>query len=84
MVTGLAVSQVRVSATNTLAITFVNDTAAAIVPPAGVYTVSQFNMTTPTAGGFVDTLVTPMTTLGVSLMNAVRLGLVNMGLIAGD
>jgi len=84
MVTGLAVSQVRVSATNTLAITFVNDTAAAIVPPAGVYTVGQFNMTTPTAGGFVDSLVTPMTTLGVSLMNAMRLGLVNMGLIAGD
>lgn len=39
---GLAIGNVRVSAANTLAITYVNDTAAAIVPTAETYAVVCF------------------------------------------
>lgn len=82
-VTGLAVTQVRISATNTLAVTYTNVTANAIVPPAGVNVVGQFNMVPSTAGNFVETNVTPLTTLGVNLMNATRAAMVSMNMIAG-
>lgn len=48
---GLAIGGARVSALNTLAITFVNDTAATITPTAGeVYAIGSFPTAAPAAG----------------------------------
>lgn len=47
---GLGVGGARVSALNTLAITFVNNSAAAIVPPAETYAVGVFPSPAPAAG----------------------------------
>lgn len=80
---GVGFSSARVSATNTLALTFVNVTAVSFTPPAFTATVAQFNQTTPTAGNWVAQLVSPLQTVGVTLMNALRSALVNFGLIAG-
>lgn len=82
-VPGVGIAGVRVSATNTLAVCFINTTAASITPPSGTWTVAQFNQTTPTAGNFVQQLVSPIQTLGMSLMGKLRAALVNLNLIAG-
>lgn len=81
---GVGIAGCRVSATNTLAVTFINATTTAIVPPAGTWTVAQFNQTTPTAGNFVQLLVSPLQTLGMSLVGKVRSALVSLGLILGS
>lgn len=47
---GLSIGGVRVSAANTLAITYVNNTAAAIVPMAETYTIGNFPGAVPAAG----------------------------------
>ncbi len=47
---GLGIGGARVSAANTLAINFVNNTAAAIIPPAETYTVGFFPGAAPAAG----------------------------------
>jgi len=47
---GLAIAGARVSALNTLAINYSNDTAAAIVPPAETYTIGSFPTAAPAAG----------------------------------
>jgi hypothetical protein len=47
---GLAIMGVRVSAANTLAITFANMTASAIVPPAEAYVIGNFQVPLPGAG----------------------------------
>jgi hypothetical protein len=83
-VPGLALTQARISATNTLALTWANVTANSLTPAAGSYTIGQFNLTTPTAGNYVDTLVSPITTLGVNLSNQIRSALVSLGAIAGS
>lgn len=82
---GVGIAGVRASATNTVAVTFVNTTAAAITPPAGSITVAHFNQTTPTAGNYAQLLVSPLQTLGASLMNAIRaaIGPAGLNLIAG-
>lgn len=48
--TGLGLGNARVSALNTLAITFINNTASAIVPPVEVYTLASFPGAAPAAG----------------------------------
>lgn len=49
--TGLTIGGARVSALNTLAITFVNNTAAAITPTAGaIYNIGSFPTVSPAAG----------------------------------
>lgn len=47
---GLGIGGVRVSALNTLAINFINNTAAAIVPPSEVYTIGSFPAALAAAG----------------------------------
>jgi hypothetical protein len=44
---GLSVAGARVSAANTVAVNFVNATATAIIPPAGMYTFETFNTPSP-------------------------------------
>lgn len=81
---GVGVVGVRVSATGTLAVTFMNTTSAAITPPAGPWVVGQFNQTTPTAGNYVQQFVGVLQTIGATLQNATRQTLVNLGLMAGS
>lgn len=80
---GLAITGVRVSAANTLAINYANLTSAAIVPPTEVYTVGNFQVPTPGAGNVVYQTACPTITQMATLANAERSALVNTGLIAG-
>ena len=61
VVSGVAMAGARVSATNTLAVTFANDTAAALTPATGVYVVGYF--VDPIGG--VGTSVTQLGVTGV-------------------
>jgi len=72
---GLGLGGVRVSAANTLAITFINDTAASITPTPETYIIAYFPTTAPTATNSVATNAT----LGGGAYGA----LVALGLIAG-
>jgi hypothetical protein len=81
---GVGIGGVRASATNTLAVTFVNVTGAAITPPSLSWVVAQFNQTTPTAGNFVSQLVSPLQTVIASQVKAVRGSLATAGLIKGS
>ena len=47
---GLGIGGARVSAANTLAINFINNTASAITPPAEVYSIGVFVAAAPAAG----------------------------------
>lgn len=83
LTTGLAIAGVRVSATNTLAINYVNTTSAAIVPPAEIYTIGNFQVPLPGAGNCVYQSVSPSLVANSTLTNANRAALVTTGLIAG-
>lgn len=73
---GLSIGGARVSALNTLAVTFVNNTAATITPTAAeVYTVGFFPGTTPAAGSSVA--------YNSSAGGSNHADLVAMGLVAG-
>lgn len=77
---GLAVVGVRVSATNTLAITFANVTASAIVPPAETYIVGNFQAKAPGAGNCVYQAVTAVHKQATDLLAALRNALGPTGL----
>jgi hypothetical protein len=81
---GIGMAGVRASATNQIAINFVNATGATITPPSGTWTVVQINQTLPTAGNFVQLLVTPLQTFTNSLVSALRSAAVALGLIQGS
>ena len=66
---GIAVVNARVSAANTITVTFANTTATAIVPPAEIYQVEVFTMTAPGAA------LATITNTGNSVSMPVSLGL---------
>lgn len=72
---GLAIVGVRVSATNTLAITYQNNTAAAMVPSAETYGVVNFE-----AGGGAELSVAVSNKSSVS--NALLAALISLGLVS--
>jgi hypothetical protein len=74
---GLGIGGARVSALNTLAINFVNNTASAIVPPAETYQIAVFPAAAPAAGSSN----TYNSQLGGG--SADHNALVNLGLVAG-
>jgi len=74
---GLGIGNARVSALNTLAITYINNTASAITPPSEVYTIASFPGPAPAAGS------TTTYTGQVSPGNSDHAALVSLGLIAG-
>jgi len=77
---GLALVGARVSAANTLALTFQNNTGLALTPPAETYLISSF----PQAVGGVE-VIQAVTQAGPNnLVNAIRGALVSTGLIAGS
>lgn len=80
---GLGIGGVRVSGTNTLAITYVNLTSAAIVPPSENYVVGNFQVPTPGANNSVYQHVSPIINNLGNLANGTRTALVNEGLMAG-
>lgn len=72
---GLAILGCRVSAANTLAINYANFTSAAIVPPAEVYVVGNFQAKTPGAGNCMIQTVVPAISNTQNLANALRTAL---------
>jgi hypothetical protein len=74
---------VRVSAASTLAINFCNMTASAIVPTTETYTIGNFQVPTPGNGNVVYQTVAPSALATTTLANAIRSGLVSLGLILG-
>lgn len=81
---GLGIVGVRVSATNTLAITYANVTANAIVPPTETYIIGNFQVPAPGAGNCVYQTVSPMVNQVGNLLAALRAAQVSLGLIAGS
>ena len=75
--TGLGIGGYRVSAANTVAITYVNNTSAAIVPPSESYTIGVFPGAVPAAGS--STAYTSMN----GGPTADHASFVSLGLIAG-
>jgi hypothetical protein len=55
LTTGLTIAGARISAANTLAVNFANNTAAAITPPSEAYTIAFYNVTPPSAGSVTAT-----------------------------
>lgn len=83
---GLAITGVRVSAANTLAITYANMTGTAIVPPSESYVIGNFQNPNPGAGNVVYQTVNTYAHQAGSLANAIRTGLApttGVNLIAG-
>lgn len=81
---GLGIVGVRVSATNTLAITYGNSSASAIVPTAETYLVGNFQVPSPGNGNCVFQTATPKDVQVSNLANSMRTSMVNLGLIAGS
>jgi hypothetical protein len=80
---GLSIVGCRVSAANTLAITYANNTTAAIVPPTENYVVGNFQVKSPGAGNVVYQTVSPAINNIENLANGLRTALVSTNFIAG-
>ena len=80
---GIQLGGARVSADDTLALTFVNTTAAAIVPIPEVYLVMHFNSGIPTVGNYIAQQFSSAFNAAIGLNNAIRAALTSLGLIAG-
>lgn len=72
---GIGIGGARVSAVNTLAVTFVNDTAVSIDPPQEAYTIMSFPTAAPAAGS--------STAFNAALGGGAYGSLVALGLLAG-
>lgn len=81
--TGLGIVGMRVSATDTLAITYSNTSGSAIVPPTETYVIGNFQVKAPGAGNVVYQTASRVFDNMSNLTVAVRTALVNLGLIAG-
>jgi hypothetical protein len=80
---GIGIYGVRVSAANTLAINWLNTTGAAITPPAISFVIGNFQLPTPGAGNSVWQSYSVAQNTIANLSNAMRSGLVSMGLLFG-
>lgn len=80
---GIGIAGVRVSATDTLAITFINTTSAAITPAAFSALIGNFQVPNPGAGNCVYQNFSQVTHGAANLSNAQRAALVALGLLAG-
>ena len=80
---GLALVGARVSAANTLALTYQNNSGSAIVPTSETYAIGNFQTLTPMTGGWVQQAVDIFSGQAVDLLNSIRSALVSLGLIAG-
>jgi len=80
---GLCIAGARVSATNTLAITYANLTGASITPPAEVYTVGYSANAAISTGCFFLQAISQLFNASVGLTSAIRAALVAMNIIPG-
>jgi hypothetical protein len=80
---GIVIAGVRVSATNTLAINFMNINAAAIVPPTEVYSIVYSPNLALTAGTWIKQFGSQLVVGMANLVTAIRTALVATGFIAG-
>ncbi len=80
---GVGIAGARISATNTLALNFINATATSITPAAFSCLIAQFNIGAPTAGNSVVQQISHIGNTLVSETNAIRSALVSTGLILG-
>jgi hypothetical protein len=86
---GIVVTNARVSAADTLAVTYANFTTSSIVIPAEVYTVANVQLQGPgtgntvTAGNFVGVTYNPGAQESIRNAQALRNSLVALNLIAG-
>lgn len=80
---GIVIAGCRVSATNTLAVSFMNITAAAIVPPAEVYSIVYSPNVALTATTWIKQFGSQMVVGMANLLTAIRTALVSTGFIAG-
>ncbi len=80
---GLGIVGVRVSAVNTLAITYENVTALAIVPPTESYVIGNFQVLAPGTGNSVYQAISPAINALGNLGDAARAAMVAVGLMAG-
>ena len=80
---GLVMGGCRVSATNTLAINYMNITGAAIVPPPEVYTILYNPNVALTAGTWVKQFVGQWQAMAQNLLTAIRAALVACNFIPG-
>jgi hypothetical protein len=81
---GICMAGVRVSATNTLAITFMNITGAAIVPPPEVYTILYSPNVALTGTSWIKFFGSQFQNGVNNLLTAIRSALVATGFIAGQ
>ena len=80
---GLGIAGVRVSGTDTLAITYVNSSASAIVPTVESYIIGNFQVKAPGAGNVVYQTASIWFDRVGDMLAALRASLVNLGLWAG-
>ena len=80
---GLGLGGARVSGAGVVAITFLNPTATAIVPPVETYLVANFQPFT-NSGSFYSQQAAIGLNAMANLQNEIRIALVNMGLIVGS
>ena len=80
---GLVMGGVRVSGTNTLAITFMNITGSAIVPPVEVYTILYSSNIALTGTSWIKFFGSQLQTGVVNLLTAIRTMLVATGFMPG-
>jgi hypothetical protein len=80
---GLGIVGVRVSAVNTLAITYGNSSAATITPTAGTYLIGNFQLPLGDAGSTWIQTVNQSDLSQSILANSERSALVSLGLMAG-
>ena len=80
---GLGIAGVRVSAANTLAITFCNSSGSAIVPNSETYLIGNFQLPAPGNGNSVYQSVSPVLNSVGNLLNAERAAMVSLGIMAG-
>src|SRR3990167_8704929 len=80
---GIGIVNCRVSAADTLGITFCNPTAASITPPTETYIVAAVGPVLG-RGHYLEHIVSPLAVKGVALTNELRDALAGLGLIQGN
>lgn len=84
LTSGIGIAGVRVSAADTLAITFINTTSSAITPAAFSALIGNFQVKAPGANNCVYQAVSPVVNSLGNLANALRSALSSTSFIAGS
>lgn len=80
---GLGIMGVRVSAANTLAVTYTNSSGSAIVPATETYLIGNFQVPSPGAGNCVYQTVSGIANGLANLVSGIRAALISLNAMAG-